>query len=847
MKPKEKELLSLLYQNQNRFLTGRELAQALHISERTVRSYIRRMEPVITENGGEILAKQGNGYRLLLRRPVQFAVLAGTPGTETTRKTAQTPDSAQERRRYLMQRLLLNGETLQAEETAERLYVSTSTLKKELYQLRGMLDEYGLVFDSGPAGISIHGDETSKRALIRLYVSTSTLKKELYQLRGMLDEYGLVFDSGPAGISIHGDETSKRALIMDYFFRSSTFNSIQEYMDHSGYFDDIPTEQLLRMVLDESRQFGIRLSDIMVQNVLLHLALSVKRMQAGLRPEHAVLPPAFEQSSEYQASSAIFRRLSGMTGGEYPAEEVSYLALHLSGKGSWATRQPAQGEHLEQEVKTVLSQLAEDDVMQLDEDPQLVSSLLEHLRPMVVRLMRGLPQKNPLTQDILRDQPDLMKVIRKYFGAMPCLRRYDIDDDEWAYLALHIMAALERQKEKRKLQVLVVCATGYGSSQLLKSRLMKHFSDSLYLALHIMAALERQKEKRKLQVLVVCATGYGSSQLLKSRLMKHFSDSLHIVTETGYYEMSDDILQGIDLIISSVNIGPVIFGVPFIHVSVFLGEEDVQNIQRFDDILQGIDLIISSVNIGPVIFGVPFIHVSVFLGEEDVQNIQRFIDQEKAGPEKKEPAAARPASKSQKEIFDCYFSEEDFRVYKGHPERDQVLSDLVETLACYEKDSFADHMREQIRLRSQMGSLVFSDTIAVPHPAVPLSKVARLALALIPEGMYWNESHPAIRFVFLMSPSYVENRNLPKVTGAIVSLMEEPVLQEQILQEQSESHPAIRFVFLMSPSYVENRNLPKVTGAIVSLMEEPVLQEQILQEQSFDVFGRILGSLIETA
>lgn len=663
MKPKEKELLSLLYQNQNRFLTGRELAQALHISERTVRSYIRRMEPVITENGGEILAKQGNGYRLLLRRPVQFAVLAGTPGTETTRKTAQTPDSAQERRRYLMQRLLLNGETLQAEETAERLYISTSTLKKELYQLRGMLDEYGLVFDSGPAGISIHGDETSKRA-----------------------------------------------LIMDYFFRSSTFNSIQEYMDHSGYFDDIPTEQLLRMVLDESRQFGIRLSDIMVQNVLLHLALSVKRMQAGLRPEHAVLPPAFEQSSEYQASSAIFRRLSGMTGGEYPAEEVSYLALHLSGKGSWATRQPAQGEHLEQEVKTVLSQLAEDDVMQLDEDPQLVSSLLEHLRPMVVRLMRGLPQKNPLTQDILRDQPDLMKVIRKYFGAMPCLRRYDIDDDEWAYLALHIMAALERQKEKRKLQVLVVCATGY-----------------------------------------------GSSQLLKSRLMKHFSDSLHIVTETGYYEMSDDILQGIDLIISSVNIGPVIFGVPFIHVSVFLGEEDVQNIQR-------------------------------------------FIDQEKAGPEKKEPAAARPASKSQKEIFDCYFSEEDFRVYKGHPERDQVLSDLVETLACYEKDSFADHMREQIRLRSQMGSLVFSDTIAVPHPAVPLSKVARLALALIPEGMYWNESHPAIRFVFLMSPSYVENRNLPKVTGAIVSLM-----------------------------------------------EEPVLQEQILQEQSFDVFGRILGSLIETA
>lgn len=664
MKPKEKELLSQLYQNQNRYLTARELAEVLHISERTVRTYIRRMESEVSQNGGEILARQGNGYRLVLKRPVQFAVLAGTPGTETVHRQPDVPDSSQERRRYLMQRMLLDGEKLDLEDTAALLYVSTGTLKKEMTQLRGLLEEYSLSL------------ETDRE-----------------------------------GASIAGEETSKRALIMDYFFRSSSFSSIQEYMDHSGYFDDIPTEQMLRLILDESRQFGIRLSDVTVQNALLHLALSVKRMQAGLKPEAAIMTPGFEESLEYQAARAIFRRLSGMIDGEFPPEEISYLALHLAGKGTWKDYSTgSQPQDLEQEAITVLRQLAEDDVMQLDGDQQLISSLLEHLRPMTVRLQRGLPQKNPLTEAIVRDEPELMKIIRKYFGAMPSLRRYDIDDDEWAYLALHVMAALERQKEKKKLQVLVVCATGY-----------------------------------------------GSSQLLKSRLMKHFSDSLHIVTETGYYEMSDDILQGIDLIISSVNIGPVIFGVPFIHVSVFLSEEDVQNIQR-------------------------------------------FIDQEKAGPEKKEPAAARPASKSQKEIFDCYFSEEDFRVYKGHPERDQVLSDLVETLACYEKDSFADHMREQIRLRSQMGSLVFSDTIAVPHPAVPLSKVARLALALTPEGMYWNESHPAIRFVFLMSPSYVENRNLPKVTGAIVSLM-----------------------------------------------EEPVLQEQILQEQSFDVFGRILGSLIETA
>ena len=166
MKPKEKELLSQLYQNQNRYLTARELAEVLHISERTVRTYIRRMESEVSQNGGEILARQGNGYRLVLKRPVQFAVLAGTPGTETVHRQPDVPDSSQERRRYLMQRMLLDGEKLDLEDTAALLYVSTGTLKKEMTQLRGLLEEYSLSLETDREGASIAGEETSKRALI---------------------------------------------------------------------------------------------------------------------------------------------------------------------------------------------------------------------------------------------------------------------------------------------------------------------------------------------------------------------------------------------------------------------------------------------------------------------------------------------------------------------------------------------------------------------------------------------------------------------------------------------------------------------------------------------------------
>ena len=53
-----------------------------------------------------------------------------------------------------------------------------------------------------------------------------------------------------------------------------------------------------------------------------------------------------------------------------------------------------------------------------------------------------------------------------------------------------------------------------------------------------MAAIERLQERNKLQVLVICSTGYGSAQLLKCRIEKEFSEHIHVVTEMGYFEMN---------------------------------------------------------------------------------------------------------------------------------------------------------------------------------------------------------------------------------------------------------------------------------------------------------------------
>lgn len=642
MKAKEKELLALLLQNRDQYLTSQKMAWNLDLSERTVRTYIKRLIPLVEENGGKIEAKQGNGFRLTLQNSASVENLVNSTKLENLYQKNRI-DSAQDRKDYIFQKLLLDNDRIDLFSLADHLCVSESTLKKDLSIVRPLIETYNLIL--------------------------------------LQDREG--------NLSIQGDEQDKRSLIMDYFFRNAKFTSIREYIDHSGYFDDVPSETLLMIILDETRREDLHLSDIMMQNVLIHLALSIKRIKSGLRLERFSPKIDYGSNKEQRAAARMIQRLSKEIGMSFPEEETAYLALHMAVKTTDKSPETSP-EELKKEVKGVLEALYADGFWDFREDELLLQSLLDHLPPMIARLHQGIRQGNPLTETIKNDQPILFARVKNYFSRMDSLKKYPISDDEWAYLALHIMAAAERLNEETKLQVLVICATGY-----------------------------------------------GSSQLLHSRLMKYFSNSIHIVSETGYFSLNDDVLKGVDLIISSVNMGSVIFGVPFLHVSVFLTEDDISRIQKFID--------------------------KRFSGKS-TEDLKSGLSRE-----------------TQNQIFNKYFSRQRFLIFDHSYDAESIMDTLVGLMAAGENETFAAHMKDQIRLRSKMGNVAFSDTLAVPHPAIPLAENPGFAVGIAPDGVYWDKDHPSIRFIILMSPSYKENEGLKEITQAIVSLIDEEKRQENLL------------------------------------------------------------------
>lgn len=644
MKTKEKELLKLLCKQPGEFIPSSVIASQLELSERTVRTYLKRLAELAQAHGAAIEARQGSGYRLQLY-----------PGSTIEELTGQTPlasadqtlaiDNAQERRDYIFQALLLDNVHPDTFDLANRLYVSESTIRKDLSSIRPILQSRSL---------------------------------QLAQ-------------DGNRGLFIEGEEQNKRSLIMDYFFRNSKFDSLREFIDHSGYFEEVPSETLLMMIIDESRKAGLQLSDIMIQNIMMHLELCIKRVRGGFQLETIEYSLSPSDHKEEEAARLLMARLAELTGLAFSQEETDYLALHLASHAKKESEAWSRDD-LCREVDAVLARIKENTRWDFTEDTLLEAALLDHLIPLMTRLECRIHQANPLTAEIRSDQPELFELVRTEFSAMPSLHGKEISDDEWAYLALHIMAAAERALEKQKLQVLVICSTGY-----------------------------------------------GSSQLLHSRLMKHFSSSIHIVSETGCFSINDELLDGVDLILSTVNLGSVIFGVPFLQVSLFLSEEDIQAIRTFVD---------------------------------------EHRNPETARKKRANAAFAR-------DVFNRYFDKSRFLIFSPSYSVEQIMETLIHLLGEGEKPGFEEQMKEQIQLRSKMGSVAFSDTVVVPHPAVPLSRKAKFAVGIAPEGVCWSKNHPSVKFILVMSPSNVNNDGLKNITSAIVTFLAEEELQKILLTNPS--------------------------------------------------------------
>ncbi|WP_017471313.1 BglG family transcription antiterminator [Amphibacillus jilinensis] len=487
---KELSILDFFNQHDAHYLKSKTIAHYLGVTEKTARKYIKQLNSWLDDEVAEVLSVPGHGFMLKVHDQKAYMAFYHRNKQALEEKIDITSiEQSKDRQYVILKKIFFEDEAFSIDEILIELAISHSTLLNDLKDINRQLTPYDLAL------------KTSKKI----------------------------------GIYITGEEQKKRHFIMNYFFVERLQNNLRSLGEISKLLTTISSEEILLIVIDECRSANLTLSDTVILNIVTHIALALKRVEEGYQIN---FDPSFDPESnvnEYKAAIKIVNRLRKRSSLELPDEEIYNIALHLKNKRSKSdfSAIDAETQTIKDKIIAILRRMETESGLPLSEDQILLNGLIDHFSPFLTRLKNNNDLANPLLDEIKAKYSAAFELTKKHFSEMAGLNQFAISDDEWAYISLHVIAAMERN-----------------------------------------IAVEKK------DTLVICATGLGSSQMLKVRLENEFRSKLNIVDVISYYQINDLSLKNIDLIVSSIDLSNVVFKIPVVNVSVLLNDKDIKAINQ---------------------------------------------------------------------------------------------------------------------------------------------------------------------------------------------------------------------------------------------------------------------------
>lgn len=481
-------------------LTVDEIAGQLQVSNKTIRNDLQAVNELLAQHALRLQKKPGCGVSVdgaPLERLALLEQLRHLPQT-------QAPDSPQGRQFYITKRLLLNGKQMTMQELADELFVSRVTVHKDMAAVEGWLNRYSLQLLSRPNyGVQIEGSEENWRHAVAGLLANL---KESDELREILEQEEL-------GRVEHKTLLKLKSLV------------------------DLDYGKLERILARAEASAKFRFSDEAYSGLMIHIAIAIERLRQNKDIE---MPPqllaSLQEHAEYPVAAQIAAEIAEAFQLQLPDSEIGYILLHIVGAKRRQNEADIAALNLLEEDSLAVTMAKEiigiaQGVLNvaLSDDLQLLNGLVLHLRPTINRVRYGMSLKNPILDEIKETYPDM------YGAAWMASRVFDkhlgkrIGDEEIGYIALHIGAAVERNKGL--LRVVVVCGSGIGTSQMLAARLNRYF--------------------RELEIRRVISLG----------------------------ELEKDDQDDVDLIITTIPLDHTAVEKPIIQISPLLGRSDMQRLE----------------------------------------------------------------------------------------------------------------------------------------------------------------------------------------------------------------------------------------------------------------------------
>ena len=377
----------------------------------------------------------------------------------------QYPDAADRegRRRRLLFELLRDRTPHKLFYYSQLLGVSEATAGSDMDALCPWLEESRLGIVKRPGyGVILEGDERDYREAMRRFIEETAGQSDAYSSGDITGEIfaEALLDAADSGIySLLEGDTVRRV------------------------------DKVLRG-LNEPKI--LQLADSAYAGLVIHISIVIERLQQGAALKS--VPPEMgdlEFWDDYDLAVRILEAMEKEFEILIPRGELSYVLLHIRGAKMAYTGEEQEfpsdlgDDRLLPMIDRMIDVYNKDIANELKEDEEFLRGLLVHLRPVLVRLSTGLRIHNPILEDIKEEYAEIFEACRRAAHVITEETGYEVNEEEVGFLAMHFGAAQERVKENkqytRKVNIGIVCASGFGVARLMMTRLKDKLGDKAIL------------------------------------------------------------------------------------------------------------------------------------------------------------------------------------------------------------------------------------------------------------------------------------------------------------------------------------------------------------------------------
>lgn len=425
MRTVEKELIKIL--RQEKTATAKTLSAKLEVSLRSVKNYVQS----INRQFPEAIISSNRGYAL--NQDVVQKMMKS--------QTSLVPQTSYERIVYVENRLLN-------------------------HDAAGSLNLYDLC------------DE--------IFVSYSTLKKEISSIKREIQEYDLELVTKGDEIKVVGSEKNKRKMLSAIIYKESGINFVN-LQSIQALFPDINIGFIKATVIDIFDRANYFTNDYCLINLILHIAIAIDRIRHGNTNVTLTDTPAIGNTQEYHISCQIAHKLEDAFHIKYTESEIQYMVFLILSRATAINYNEVTisnlhmviGKKCMAVVDKITTEICEAYNIDL-KNPDFLVRFALHIKNLTVRCQNNHYSKNPFTQEIKTTCPLIFDMALHASLLLENKLNLSINDDETAYIALHLGSALEEQKSMRdKITAVLYCPNYYDMSLKMTDKINGSFSKHL--------------------------------------------------------------------------------------------------------------------------------------------------------------------------------------------------------------------------------------------------------------------------------------------------------------------------------------------------------------------------------